>query len=168
MYCQTWALTVNLSKTKIMVFQKRSSCLDLKYKFHLDTVAQEHTENYTYLSLNISATRNFQKAVNDLKDKARRAFYAIKWNIKFNIPISIWQKILESVIEPIALYGCHVWGLLTYQEFTKWDKHQIETACRILQKYPQRKTPNNACRAELGRYPLIIKIQKEPVNSTTT
>ena len=45
----------------------------------------------------------------------------------------------------------------TNQQFTKLDKHQIETAYRMLQKY--RKTPNNAYRAELGRYPLIIKIQ---------
>ena len=27
----------------------------------------------------------------------------------------------------------------------------------------QRKTPNNACRVELGRYPLMIKIQKRAV-----
>ena len=43
-FCEIWALTVNLSKTKIMVFQKRSSCQDHKYKFNLDTVAWE---NYT-------------------------------------------------------------------------------------------------------------------------
>ena len=67
----------------------------------------------------MSATGNFHKAVNFLRDKARRAFYAIKRNIKFNIPIMIWLKILESVIEHIALYGCEVWGLLTNQEFTK-------------------------------------------------
>jgi hypothetical protein len=65
--------------------------------------------------------------VNDLRDKARRAFYAIKRNINFNKPIRIWLKIYESVIEPIALYGCEVWGPLTNQDFTKWDKHQIET-----------------------------------------
>ena len=52
-FCQTWALTVNLSKTKIMVFQKRFSRQDHKYKFHLDTVALERTKNYTYLGLNI-------------------------------------------------------------------------------------------------------------------
>ena len=121
-FCQTWALTVNLSKTKIMVFQKRSSHQDHKYKFHLDTVALEHTKNYTYIGLNISATGNFPKAVNDLRDKARRAFYAIKRNINFNIPIRIWLKILESVIEPIALYGCEVLWPLTNQDFTKWDK----------------------------------------------
>ena len=43
-FCQTWALTVNLSKTKIMVFQKISSRQDHKYKFRLDTVALEHTK----------------------------------------------------------------------------------------------------------------------------
>ena len=119
-----------------MVFQKRSSCQDHEYKFHLDTVVLELTKNYTYLSLNISITGNVHKAVNVRRDKARRAVYAIKRNIKFNIPIRICLKILESVIEPISLYGCDVWGPLTNQEFTKWDKHQIETACRILQKYP--------------------------------
>ena len=103
-FCQTWALTVNLSKTKIMVFQKRSSCQDHKCKFHLDTVAREHTK----------------------KD----------------------------------------WGQLTNHEFTKWDKHQIETLhaefCKNILRV-QRRTPNNACRAELGRYPLIIKIQRRAV-----
>ena len=111
-------MTVHLSNIKIMVFLKRSSCQDQKCKFHLDTVALEHTKYYTYLGLSISTTGTFHKAVNDLRDKARRAFYAIK---------GIWLKILESVIEPIALYGCEVGGPLTNQDFTKWGKHQIET-----------------------------------------
>ena len=98
--------------------------------------------------------------MNHLRDKARRAFYTIKRNIKFDIPIRIWLKILESVKEPIALYGWEVWGPLTNQEFTKWDKHQIETLhAKFLTKTSSVynvKTPNNACKAELGRYPLII------------
>ena len=88
-FCQTWALTLNLSKTKIMMFQTRSSCQDHGDKFLLDTVALEHTKNYTYLGLNISTTGNFHKAVSDLRDKARRAFYTIKRNIRFDIPIRI-------------------------------------------------------------------------------
>ena len=98
-FCQTWALTVNVSKTKIMVFQKRSSCQDHKYKFHLDIVALEHSKKYTSLGLNISTTGNFHKAVNELRDKAR--FYAIKRNIKFDTPSRIWQQQIK------------VWGLLT-------------------------------------------------------
>ncbi len=51
--------------------------------------------------------------MNELRDKARRAFYAIKQQCPKEIPIRIWLKILESVIEPIALYGSEVWGPLT-------------------------------------------------------
>jgi hypothetical protein len=58
----------------------------------------------TYLGLNISARGNCHKVVNDLRDKARRAFYAIKRNIQFDIPIRIWLKRLESVIEHKALF----------------------------------------------------------------
>ena len=54
-----------------MVFQKRSSRQDHKYKFHLDTVALEHTKSYTYLGQNINTTGNFHKAVDDLRNKAR-------------------------------------------------------------------------------------------------
>ena len=75
-----------------MVFQKRSSCQENKYKFHLDTIALEHTKNYTYLGLNISTTGN-----NDLRDKARRAFYAINWNIKFDTSIRIWLKYFNQL-----------------------------------------------------------------------
>jgi hypothetical protein len=75
-------------------------------------------------------------------------------------------KIIESVIEHIDLYGCEVWGPLTNQEFTQWDKHQINTLhagfCKNILSV-KRKTPNNTCRAEFVRYPLIIKIQKRAV-----
>ena len=62
--------------------------------------------------------------MNDLRDKARRAFYAIKRNIKLDIPIKSqksWYKIVDAVIEPTALYGCEAWGPLTNQDLMKWD-----------------------------------------------
>ena len=79
----------------------------LERETHRDTVALKHTKKHdTYLGLNISTTGNFHKAVNDLRDKARRAFYAIKRNIKFDIPIHT---------KPIALHGCVVRGPPTNQ-----------------------------------------------------
>ncbi len=99
--------------------------------------------------------------MNELRDKACRAFYAIKRQCPIEIPIRIWLKILESVIEPIALYGSEVWGPLTNpsQNLTKWEKHPVETLNAEL-CIVHRQTTNNACRAELGKYPKIIKIQK--------
>ena len=62
----------------------------------LETTALEQTKNDTYPGLNISTTGNFHKAVKELRNKARRALYAIKRNINFNIPIRIWLKILDQ------------------------------------------------------------------------
>nr|WPH61295.1 reverse transcriptase [Somniosus microcephalus] len=167
-YCQNWALTVNLKKTNIMIFQKRPRCQENKYQFTLSDTTIGHTMSYTYLGLTITASGSFSIAVNALKEKARRALYAIKrkfYNIQ--IPIKIWLKIFDSIILPIALYGSEVWGPLNHQSYTKWEKHTIEALhaefCRSILR-TQRKTPTNACRAELGRYPLIINIQKRALN----
>uniref|UniRef100_A0A4W5RDT1 ribonuclease H n=1 Tax=Hucho hucho TaxID=62062 RepID=A0A4W5RDT1_9TELE len=163
-YCHNWALAVNFKKTKIMIFQKKPRCQNHKYIFTLNNTIIEHTKNYTYLGLTISASGNFNMAVNALKEKARRALYAIKMKLfKINIPIRIWTKIFDSVILPIALYGSEIWGPLNKLDFKRWDKHPIEALhaefCRkILQV--QRNTPTNACRAELGRFPVVMKIQK--------
>ena len=96
--------------------------------------------------------------MNNLRDKARMAFYATKRNKKILHTNSDLAKILESVKEPIALHGCEVWGLLT-KDFTKRDKHQFETlnAEYCINGF-RVQPPNNACRVELGRYPLMIKI----------
>ena len=92
---------------------------------------------HTYLSLNISATGNFHKAVNELRDKARRAFYAIKCNIQSRI----WLKILESVIEPFMVVRSE--GPLTKWRLSMQNSAKISSVYIVI-------TQNNACRAELG------------------
>ncbi len=86
-YCQTWALTVNLNKINIMIFQKRSRSQGTQHIFTLGTNQITHTSHYNYLGLKITSTGNF--AVNELRDKARRAFYAIKRQCPIEIPIRI-------------------------------------------------------------------------------
>lgn len=127
----------------------------------------EYTQNYTYLGLHITPTGNFNLAVNDLREKGRRAFYAIKKSSNINIPIRIWLKIFKSlIIEPIILYGSEVWGPLANQDFKKWDKHPIEILhteiCKSILRV-HRNTPNNGCRAELGQFPLLIRIHKRAI-----
>ena len=165
-YCQTWALAVNMKKTKMMIFQKRSRSQGKTHIFRLGTHKLDYCTDYNYLGLKMSSTGNFHPAVNELREKARRAFYAIKRQIYIQIPIRIWLKLFESVIEPILLYGSEVWGPLTYLNSAQLDKHPVEIMhlefCKsILQVH--RKTTNNACRAELGRFPSYIKIQKRSI-----
>ena len=84
-FCQTWALTANLKKTRIMVFQKWPRCQGNPHRFLLGSTDIEHTHSYTYLGLKITSTGNFNLAINDLRDKGRRAFYAIKKSSKIDI-----------------------------------------------------------------------------------
>ena len=65
--------------------------------------------------------------MNELKAKAMRVFYMIKNTIRHEIPIQTWLKILKAIIEPIALYGSEIWGPLKTQDFSKWEKEEIET-----------------------------------------
>ena len=150
-----------------MVFQKRSHGDGNKPQFMLGQTTIEHTKTYPYLGLKISHTGHFNAALNELREKARRAFYAIRKSTKINIPIQIWLKMFKTVIQPIALYGSEIWGPMTNQDYTNWDKHKIETLhtefCKYLLKV-QRKTPNNACRAELGQFPLLFDIQKRAMS----
>lgn len=165
-YCQTWALTVNMKKTKIMTFQKRSRLQRNDPEFKIGGTQIEQTNSYTYLGLQISSTGNFCSAVKELKEKAKRAFYAIKRSVKIQIPIRTWLKIFKSVIESIALYGSEVWGPLLLTDWAKWDKNPIEILhvefCKTILRV-QRKSPNSACRAELGQYPLLINMQKRSI-----
>ncbi len=148
------------------MFQKRSRSQGPTHTFTLAHRTIETTKTYTYLGLKITPTGSFTLAVNELKEKAQRAFYAIKRSIKIDIPIQIWLKLFKAVIEPIALYGSEVWGPSIKFDFLNWEKHPIETLhldfCKRILKV-QRKTPNNGCRAELGQYPLLLNIQKRAI-----
>ena len=93
-----------------------------------------------------------------MRDKARSAFYSIKRNIQH-------PKIVKSVKEPISLSGGEVWGPLSNNEFTKWDKYPIEIVhefCKTVLQV-QRKPPDDACRSELGQCPLLIEIEKRAI-----
>ena len=49
-----------------MIFQKKARCQENKFEFLLGNTALEHTLNYTYLGLTITASGSFSKAVNVL------------------------------------------------------------------------------------------------------
>ena len=67
------------------------------------------------------------------------------------------------MITPILLYNSEVWGLFIKSDFKYWDTSRIEKGhLQFFKRYLQvnNKVSNIACRAELGRYPLIFDINK--------
>ena len=80
--CQTWALAVNIKKTKSMIFQKRPRCLRNTLHFVIGTHEIESCLEYNYLGLKISSTGSFNPAVNDLREKTH-AWLLMQSNDKF-------------------------------------------------------------------------------------
>ncbi len=63
-----------------MVFQKSPDVRNTD-QFSLGSTTLEHTTQYTYLGLTITASGSYSMAVNALKVKAQRALHAIKETI---------------------------------------------------------------------------------------
>ncbi|KAI2642407.1 hypothetical protein H4Q32_030857 [Labeo rohita] len=113
-----------------------------------------HVTCYNYLGLTISASGQFNTAIKDLTDKARRVFYSIRRPLfKFNPSIKLWLKIFDSIIKPILLYGSEIWGPKFKLNYETWDKNPVEIFhlefCKNILGI-HRNAPNLGCRAELG------------------
>ena len=67
------------------------------------------------------------------------------------------------MISPILTYANEAWGLYIKQDFKTWDSSPTENVqLQFCKRYLEtnNKASNLACRAELGRFPLIININK--------
>jgi len=71
------------------------------------------------------------------------------------------------MISPILTYNSEIWGVYVKPDFKFWDSSQTgKTHLQFCKHYPEvsNKASNMACRAELGRFPLIVAINKKKMN----
>ena len=76
-YCNTWMLSINPKKTKVMIFQKPAKKL-IESNLHIDNEPVEVVQNYTYLGTLISSMGNFSLALDKLKEKALHALFSLR------------------------------------------------------------------------------------------
>ena len=164
-YCSRWKLTVNLSKSMSMVFNKRKGDV-----FTLGKHEIMKANSYRYLGLEIDKSGSFKNTIKSLTRKARAAFY--KWsdcfNFNNNTPINILTKLFESMVVPIVLYGSEIWGAFLIEnikgnlkELFLNNKYHFERLQNSFCKFAlgvKKCTSNTACKAELGIFPMIVSI----------
>ena len=74
-YCEKWDLTINMKKTKIITFNKRTQN---EFVFKIGNNTVEHAKTYCYLGVVFHSNGNFKSALNDLRGKALRALFGLK------------------------------------------------------------------------------------------
>ena len=91
--------------------------------------------------------------------------FSLRRNIDFkSLKPSLACKIFDSMISLILTYNSEVWGTFVKSDFKSWDNSLIEKAhLQFCKRYLEvhNKASNMASRAELGKYPIIIDINKK-------
>ena len=159
-------LNINPKKTKIMIFQKSTKKCD--YTFHIGDELIDIVQDYTYIGTRISSSGNFTLSLEHLRQKALHAFFSLRRHTDFStLKPSLACKIFDTMIQPILTYNSEVWGAFVKSDFKSWEDSRIEkTHLHFCKRYLEvhNKSSNVACRAELGRFPLIVDINKKILN----
>ena len=142
-------------------------------KVRLDDLVIESCEQYPYLGTVFTPRNNFKTAQNELYKKACRAFfgYLKVVNIHAGAQITTVSKLFNSLVAPILLYNCKIWGAFMNNKklqridsfvekmFDNKNKHELlQLKMAKIALGVHKKSNNMAVRGELGLYPLNIDI----------
>ena len=77
-YCKDNDLLLNTDKTKCMIFNKTGRLL--KKNFHFNNMQLETVRSYKYLGFLLTPSGEISSGLNDLRDRAMKAFFKLKNN----------------------------------------------------------------------------------------
>ena len=158
-YCDLWKLSVNTSKTKVVIFSRGKVRNIPTFIFGKDNL--EVVDDYTYLGIIFNFNGKFKKAVDKQIASARRALFILrKKAIKLKLPIDLQLELFDKTILPILLYGAEVWGYSSH-------KAQIEIFYRKFLKSVLRlnnRTPDPMVYGETGKTHIELYIKERMVN----
>ena len=82
-FCDSWHLTVNHKRSKILIFRRKTGKTIREMKFLLNNKPLEIVQDLTYLGVKISSTGNFQNHRIIIKEKAIHALFTVSKIIDF-------------------------------------------------------------------------------------
>ena len=109
-YCGENELTLNTDKTKCMIFNKGGRLLRTPFYYGGDKL--ENVNRFKYLGFMITSAGGIKAGLEDLRDRAMRAFYKLKGAMgeSFHTHVGITLHLLDSLVKPILMYMSDFWG----------------------------------------------------------
>ena len=157
-YCDEWKLTVNISKTKIMIFSRGRQ--SKKFHFFFNSTELEIVPDYKYLGIYLSRTYSYIKAKKHIAEQANKALFSLLKKIRtldlsFDLQITLFNK----TVKPILLYGCEIWG---HGNLDILERIQLKFLKHIFNL--KRSTPSFMIYGDLGITPIAIDIKSRVVS----
>lgn len=98
LYCKCWSLEVNVSKTQIVIFRKRSYKLNDNLVFSYNGQNIDIVNEFTYLGIVFTTNGSFCKNKEKLVSQARKAMHSIsKKSRKLCLPIDIQIEMFDTI-----------------------------------------------------------------------
>ena len=175
MYCAEWGLSVNISKTAIMVFNRAGRILKESMDFQYGNTPISSAREYTYLGITVSLTGSMKMAQTKLKQKGIRSYFSLKSMLDLNhLRKTAVFKLFDSLIVPVIAYGCQIWLPMTnfmktlsegsFPTGQKFAEDPIEKVHLSFMKWTlgvNKFTSNCAVWGDTGRYPLGIELSTQ-------
>ena len=109
-YCLTWGLKINTSKTKAMIFEKGRHTY---YDFYLNNVKLELVTSFKYLGIHFFKNGHWYRTQKRLAKHASFALHNLFSVFReIELPVSEKCKLFDSLAGSILNYGAEVWGCM--------------------------------------------------------
>ncbi len=151
-FCVERQLVINVSKTKVVVFEK---CRSAAPKFTYRGTTIERVQSFRYLGLELHSTRRKVVAIDNLTAAGKKALFALchKCNDLGITDPEVMCQLFDSLIRLVLSYACEVWigctgakGLQQAEQVHRMFLRGILTVNKT--------TSTFVVLGEFGRYPL--------------
>lgn len=149
-YCQKWRLSVNVSKTKSMVFKRNAQCRHTDISVKFGDMLVEQVKSYKYLGVYVDEILSYSRHHAEINASASRALGAIIQKTKElkDISYNAYNELVRSCVFSILDYGAELAGF----KHPKSIDDVLHRACRYFMGL-NRSCPLPCLTAEMGWMP---------------
>jgi len=160
-YSDRWGLTVNTSKTKVVVFQS-PHCSAFPCPVTYKNVPVEVVPSFRYLGVDLHESQRISAAAQSRADSGQRATYLLLQQCKerhIQDPLLV-IKLFKILVLPVMMYGHEVWGPSLLCLASSKNSPLELVFRRFLRRVLGLRTgtPTGVLLAEAGQYPLRVDI----------
>jgi hypothetical protein len=157
-------LTVNRSKTKVVVFGARFEKARAEGAIYIDGGAIKTVSSYRYLGVEISCGGSWTPAVQALSAAGLRASHALRHRcaeIHLYDP-GLRAELFNSLARPVLLHGSEIWGATAQIGLTSFGRQESDATEQVHRSFfrsllgVRASTPGVSILGEFGRVPLFI------------
>ena len=117
-HTSTWNLSVNIQKTKILVF--RSGFRPVKDIWYYNGLAIDQVNSFCYLGLTFNFNGSFVQTKKIQSQKGRKVKASLCSKVKtLNLNTVTSLSLFDSYVEPVLNYGAEVWAFCNGKDVEK-------------------------------------------------